>query len=51
MNPETEKTEQNLQNLTYDQEFDVFAYEMKGFDGTEPKRVAVTSTGLLKVTI
>jgi hypothetical protein len=51
MNPETEKTEQNLQNLSYDQEFNVFAYEMKGFDGTQLRKVAVTSIGLLKVTI
>ena len=50
-NQETEKTEQNLHNLSYDKAFDVLKIEAIGFDGTNMTRVAVTSTGYVKVTI
>lgn len=50
-NPKTQETEQGVQNLSYDKDFDVLATEMLGFDGTNMTRVAVTEQGYLKVTV
>lgn len=48
MNPETEETEQALQNLSFDKEFNVLQVEMLGFDGTNLTRVAVAPDGTLQ---
>lgn len=50
-NEKTEKTEQEIHNLSYDKDFDVLAIEMLGYDSTNLTRIAVTSDGYLKVTI
>jgi hypothetical protein len=50
MNPEpiTEETEQALQNLSFDKDFNVLQVEMLGYDGTNLTRVAVSSDGTLQ---
>lgn len=46
-NPETEMTEQEAQNLTFDPQFGVFCAEMVAYDGTNLVRVAVNPDGSL----
>jgi len=49
--PITELTEQEIQNLSFDQDYDVLVAELLGTDGTNLTRIAVDSSGYLKVTI
>lgn len=50
-NNETEKTEQEILNNSYDRDFDILAAQMIGFDGTNTVKIATTTDGKLKVTI
>ncbi len=49
-NPITKITPQNIQNLSFDKEFNVLVVEMVGYDGANLVRVAVNSSGELLVT-
>jgi hypothetical protein len=48
---QTDKSVQEIGNLSFDREFDVLALEMVGYDGSDTTRVALTTDGLLKVTV
>lgn len=50
-NPETEHTEQNLFNLSFDPEFSVLAAELLGFTGTALTAVQVDADGKLQITV
>ena len=47
----TSKSEQEMQNLSYDHDFNILTTEMIGYDDGVLRRVNVTSTGALKVSI
>lgn len=44
-NPNTQNSEQNLQNLSFDPTFKVLAVELLGFDGTNLQRLQVDVSG------
>lgn len=48
---QTEKTKQNMDNLSFDKDYGILSTEIIGTDGTNPIRVAVTSEGYLKVVV
>jgi hypothetical protein len=47
--PETNKTTQNLQNRSFDPQFDVTAVELLGYDGSQLVRLATDSNGQVKI--
>ena len=47
--PKTEKTEQNVQNISFDPQFNILTAEMIGYDGTNLQRVSCQSDGTLNI--
>lgn len=47
----TKRSEQNVLVNSFDEDFNILAVELIGYDGAVLRRVAVTSTGLLKVAV
>ena len=45
------KSEQEMQNLSFDLDFNILTIEMIGHDAGVLRRVGVTSTGALKVSV
>jgi len=48
---QTKRSEQNVLVRSFDEDFNILAVEMIGYDGTNLQRIAVTSDGKLKVAL
>ena len=46
---ETKETEQYIENQSFDEKFNVRVVEMLGYDGTNLRRLSVTSAGSLNI--
>ena len=48
---QTKRNEQNVLVNSFDEDFNVLAVELVGYDGSALQRISVTETGELKVTL
>jgi len=48
---QTKRKPQDVYVATYDEDFDIIAVELLGYDGTDLQRISVTSEGKLKVAL